>query len=330
MSLYQLTVSEVYEHDIRITDVASPLAPYTPVNHANREGTYTVGVENRGTAQLTGVKFSVNKDATRLFTSEAISTLDVSATSTLSVHGTLPAMKIGDHLADLSIKAEMNETDSYMEDNTRILPEVHVTDTVFATEQTNEFILGTGLSGQTAYFGNVYTLSERDTLTSLTVGLAQDNYYVPVDMGVAVYSLKADGKTLDKELYSKTFEREGKGGLRQIYFTPRILEPGKYYFEVRQLSMNNIGLAYELGENSSFYQNVDGTLHLMAGYGNIVVRANFGHNAKAYKKNVAVTEITKPVKTKAVLFCRNSGSHRGKYGYGSSIRHHCTLSDKGC
>lgn len=301
VSLYQLTVSEVYEHDIRITDAASPLAPYTPVNHVNKKGTYTIGVENRGTAQLTGVKVSVNKGATRLFTSEAVSTLGVSATNTLSAHGTLPAMKIGDSLADLSIKAEMNETDSYMEDNTWMLPEMHVTDTIFATEQTTEFIMGTGLSGQTAYFGNIYTLAETDTLTSLTVGLAQDDYYIPVNMGVAVYSLKADGKTIDKELYSKTFEREGKGGLRNISFTPRILEPGKYYFEVRQLSMNNIGLAYEPGGNSSFYQNVNGALYLMAGYGNIVVRANFGHNAKAYRKNVAVTEITKPVKTKALF-----------------------------
>lgn len=328
-SLYQITISEIYEHDARITGVISPLAPYMPVNHINKEGTYTVNVENRGSGKLTNVKASVGKGTEKLFASEAIPSLNASTTGVLSIYGKLPALSIGG-TTDLNVKVEMAEVDSYLEDNTWTLPTVHATDTVFATEQTEEFIYGTGLTGQTAYFGNIYTLSERDTLTSVTVGMAQDNYYMPVDMGVAVYSLKADGVTIDRELFSKTFERGGEGGLRQIAFTPRILDPGKYYFEVRQLSYNNIGLTYEIAENSTFYQNVDGTLYEMPGYGNIVVRANFGHNSQAYRKNVAVMEITKPKKTAALFssvetveaIIENSGCEAA-----SGIIVHCIVGD---
>lgn len=299
-SLYQFTLSEILEYDLRVSDVESPLAPYMPVNHLRQEGTYRVTLENRGSKSMTGIHASLNKGTERQFVTENQVTIKSSATDTLLLKGKLSNL-IPHQEITLNIDVNGNETEMYPADNVWLLPTVHLTDTVFATEHLTSFTLGTGLNGETSRFGNIYTLTETDTLTSVFVGMAKDNYYTPADMGVAVYSLKDDGTRLDRKLFSTTFERQAEGSFREIGFVPRELPAGKYYFEVQQLTYKNIGLAYEMADGSFFYQNINDTLHRIDGYGNIAVRAHFGHGANVYKKNAAVLEIVRPLKSKALF-----------------------------
>lgn len=300
IKLYQFTLSEILDYDLRITEVSTALSAYMPGNHLLNEGAYSVNIVNRGSKTMTGIKAYIKNGQEDLFSSVQTTSLDPSAADTLLLKGKLGAIETIGNM-QLNVEVHGDESDMYAVDNVYPLPSVHVTDTVFATERITAFVYGTGLNGTTANFGNVYTLTETDTLTSLSVGMAENNYYTPVDMGIAVYKMKDNGLVIDREIFSTTFERGAQGALREITFAPRILHPGKYYFEVRQLTGENIGLAYERVEESFFYQNIQDTLHLMSGYGNIVIRANFGHNAKAYKTNASAREITTPIEPKALF-----------------------------
>lgn len=300
IKLYQFTLSEILDYDLRITGVNTALSAYMPGNHLLNDGAYSVNIENRGSKTMTGIKAYIKNGQEDLFSSVQTTSLHPSAADTLLLKGKLGAIETIGNM-QLNVEVRGDESDMYAADNVYPLPSVHVTDTVFATERITAFVYGTGLNGTTANFGNVYTLTETDTLTSLSVGMAENNYYIPVDMGVAVYKMKDNGLVIDREIFSTTFERGAQGALREITFTPRILHAGKYYFEVRQLTGENIGLAYEPVEESFFYQNIQDTLHLMSGYGNIAIRANFGHNAKAYKTNASAREITTPIEPKALF-----------------------------
>lgn len=301
MGLYQFTLSEIQDYDLRIVEVNSPLSNYMPINHLKNVGNYTVNIENRGSKPMTGIKAYVSNDNEVMFSSTESISLESAAIKPLQISGSLEQLITSSHI-NLKVEVKGEQADMYPADNMQLLPSIHLTDTVFATERLTSFTNGTGVSGSTCNFGNIYTLTETDTLTSVSVGLGLDDYYsTPVNMGVAVYSLKADGVTLDRELYSTIAERGAGGALKEFSFTPRILPAGKYYFEVQQLEVNNIGLSYEIADNSFFYQNTDGILQLISGYGNIAVRANFNHRSKAYQKNATATEITTPTHSKALF-----------------------------
>lgn len=298
--LFQFTISEILDYDLRITEVNTALSAYMPAHHLLNDGNYSVNIVNRGSKTMTGIKAYIKNGQEDIFSSAQTTSLDPSAADTLLLKGKLGAIETIGNM-QLNIEVRGDEPDKYPADNVWALPPVHATDSVFATEQIRYFYYGTGLNGTTANFGNIYTLTETDTLTSISVGMAENNYYTPVDMGVAVYQLKDNGAVIDREIFSTTLERGGNGGLREITLVPRILHAGKYYFEVRQLTGENIGLAYEQVEESFFYQNIQDTLHLVSGYGNIVVRANFGQEAKTYKVNASAREITAPIEPKALF-----------------------------
>lgn len=303
LKLYQLTVSAVYDYDQRITGVSSQLASYTPLEQALAKGTYQVSVENRGSKQLTNVKATINaSNGHGTFTTATQPTLAAGDTATLSGEGTLKNLKVGDTLS-VKVLASASEKDGYDSDNSWSLggdQGINVTDTVYAFENVSEFVNGTGMSGAPISFGQIYHLAVADTLTSVTFGLAQDNYYTTSQIGVAIYEVASDGVTLSRQLFSTQLERKADGGLRTVTFPARVLQPGNYFIEIQQLGTNNIGMCYQQASGASCYQDVDGVLQAVSG-AYLVIRANFGHGAKAYKHNVTVTDITRPTKTAALF-----------------------------
>lgn len=301
--IYQVVISELYNHDIRIEKAVSPTAPYTPANHLNASATYGVTVSNRGLEAVTGVNVSVKKGDAVLATSSAAASLAKGDSVSVDVTTALTGVKVGDKIA-LSVVTDMNETDEYVADNVVELPTVLATDTVFAMENEATVETGTGAYGQPIAFGNVYTLAETDTLTSITVGLTSEYWGEATDkMGLAVYSLKDDGKVVDRQLLSLTAPRATDGVWQTFAFAPRVLPAGKYFFEVQQLSETMLGLGYVEDANGVCYQAINDTLVTTEG-AYLVIRANFGHGAKPYKNNVAVKEIASPTMQKA-LFSSN-------------------------
>lgn len=296
--IYETTISEIYDHDLRITGVESSLAPYLPETLANGKQSFSVTVENRGAKAMTNVKIGVSKDGKRIATSDATASIAPDGKAVISVDGVLDGMKKGDAI-NVSAEVEADDEDEYKDDNTKALPVVNVTDSVLAAENLEEFKLGTGANGSPISMGNVFHIAKEDVLTSVSFGLCKNTYYADDKVGVAVYSMK-DDQTIDRCLFSTTLTRGGEAGLRTVSFTPRVLPAGKYFFEVSQTTKNMLALSYESRDDAVCYQNNGGILTAAPGAA-LAIRANFDHNAKAFKKNVAVVAITKPEASSALF-----------------------------
>lgn len=298
--VYQVIISEVLPHDVRIETATNPLAAYTPANHLCGTASYGVTVSNRGAEDVTNLTVSLKNGDQTLASSEPIATLAKGDSATVSVAAALPAVKAGDTLS-LSLVAETAESDGYLADNTLTLPTVTATDTLYATENMASFEQGTGAYGSPIAFGNVYTLAEQDTLTSISVGLTSEYWGDETDeLGLAVYSIQDDGKTIGRQLLDATYVRGNEGGLQTYSFPARVLPAGKYFVEVSQLGETMLGVSYEESSDGVCYQAVDGELQTVKG-AFLAIRANFANDARAFKKNVAVTAITKPAKTTALF-----------------------------
>lgn len=298
--IYNVTISEVLPHDVCIESAVSPLAACTPASHLTGTATYTAKLTNRGQESLSNVVVSLKKGTQTLAASAPVATLAAGDSATVAIEAALQGVKAGDNIS-LTLEAAAAETDDYAADNVLTLPTVLATDTVFATESLTEFELGTGAYSSTIAFGNVYTLAQTDTLTSVSVGLTSEYWGNEGDkLGIALYSLKDDGQTIDRQLLNETYERSLEGGLVTYTFAPRVLPAGKYFVEVAQLETTMLGVAYTEDANGICYQAIDGVLQSTPG-AFLAIRANFAEGAKAYKKNVAVRAITKPTQPSALF-----------------------------
>ncbi len=301
LAVYSITVSGIFDNDLRAIEAQTALAAQTPAEQYNAEGDYSLLVENRGTAAINGITTSMSVGDAKCFESVANISILPGDTALVTARGTMPKGNVGDVVKGARLNAAI-DGEKYAADNGIGFGDVLLTDYVFATESMTKIESGIGLSWQTAKFGNVYTLNTADTLTSVTIGLAADEWYTEHNIGVNVYSLKTDGRTIDRKLWGTTTERGAAGGLRTFSFPARLLPAGRYFVEVDQITPNNVGVGNDANDlDAVFYQSDGDSLYTITGAGSILVRANFGHDGKVYKRNVALEEFTSPVKTKGLL-----------------------------
>ncbi len=303
---YSISMTGIYEHDLKAVEAHTALAAYTPAEQYNSTGTYAMTVENRGTETINKVRLSVGAGDGQWFGGERTADIAPGGKALLGIQGTMRRAAAGDVVKGLFMKADI-ENEMYDGDNRIYFEDVTVTDSVFATEHITDFTYGTGLSAKTAKFGNVYTLNAADTLTSVTLGLAADEYYNKRDIGVAVYMLGKDGHKIGRKLFSTTTERGAEGGLRTFGFAPRLLQPGSYYVEVEQITADNVGIATDPNNTeSSFYQSDGDSLYTITATGPIALRMNFGHGAAIHTKDIALRKFTAPVKDEALYNSNDS------------------------
>lgn len=286
-------ISKVEDYDLRITDIETPLARYIPIAQTRGECEFVVNVENRGAKEMTGAKVMLYNGADLIATSEAGS-IQPAEIKPFSIKTTLPSVEVGGTYA-ISAKVECDIADSYIEDNTLSLPAANVTQTTFATENIEDLTYGTGSWGKPLGIGNVFRLSSADELASVTIGFAntEESEQASEIVAVAVYQLNQD-YSINYQLARKELER-GMGGIINVDFDPMKLNPGLYFFEVQQLSSNNMGLAYEQGVGLYCWQNIDGELTKTNG-ATLLIRAEFPEDAVVYETDGAVMEFTTPTK----------------------------------
>ena len=306
LNLYYINVSGIYNRDLKATEARTPIAAYMPVEQWNSKGKYAVSVENRGTEAVANVTTSMNIGDKKCFASDQTINLNPGDTATVLTEGTMPKHNIGDVIKGAYIAVDA-AGEKYAADNRIEFEDIMLTDTVFATENIDEFIKGIGMSYQTAKFGNVYTLNAADTLTSVTLGLAADEYYVERNIGISVYTVGEDGHSIGRKLFSTVTERGSEGGLRTFSFAPRVLKAGSYYVEADQMTTDNIGISNDPDDKQAvFYQSDGQKLYPITGSGSIALRMNFGHNATAYEKNISLTKFTAPLKDKGLYGAADS------------------------
>lgn len=301
LNVYYINISGVYDYDLRAVETRTAMAAYTPAEQYNSRGRYAMTVENRGTKNIEKVNIAMGIGADKCFAQDVNTNIAPGESTTLTIEGTMPASKPGDVIKGAKIVADV-EGEKYSDDNFIEFDDIEVTDTVFATENVKEFVKGIGLSNMTAKFGNVYTLNTADTLTSVTIGLAEDPAYKPRNIGISVYALSDDGHTVGRSLLDIVTERGAKGGLRTFTFSPRLLPAGNYYVEAYQTTFENMGMAYdETDTKGVFYQSDGMNLFAIKGSGAIALRMNFGHGAELSENDAHIKAFTLPLKDKALF-----------------------------
>ena len=299
--LGEMTLSELLANDLRLCSVEAPMSMYTPQSQLEGDIVFVAEINNRGTEPMTGVKASLMLDGETIATSEPLSSIAMDETVFVPVKATLTRPTVGDVL-QFAMSVTSDIQDAYEGDNIYTLAKVNVTDTLYASEGVETIEDATGQYGEGLYIGNVYELSVADVLSSVTLGWGdvydESEPVVTDKVGLAVYRLN-DDMTIDRQLYLTEFER-GLGGFVTYRVDPIKMQPGKYYIEVQQLCSNNMGIGASISPENYCYQNVDGVLTKVSGAG-LIIRANFGHDAVAYDKDVAVVSMVTPVK-KSTLF----------------------------
>ncbi len=301
LELGELTISEYLPYDLRLLDVRSPLTTYTPQVQFSDEMTLHAVVVNRGAETMPDVRASLYMGNDLLATSSK--GLDIASNDTIEVPVTVqfPTPAIGD-LFNLTLHVNGTVNDDYDDDNRYVMSTIEVTDTIYANENNASATSGLGMMGDQLFIGNIYELAVADALTSVSVAWA--NVQDPTDpvvvmpVALAIYEVN-DDMTVGRQLYFNESQR-GMGGWQNYDFAPMQLNPGRYYFEVQQLGIYNMGIGSVSSNSKCCYQNVEGTLRQVPG-GTLMIRANFANDAVIYNNDAGVVEFIYPRK-KATLY----------------------------
>ncbi|MDR2556445.1 MAG: T9SS type A sorting domain-containing protein, partial [Bacteroidales bacterium] len=191
----------------------------------------------------------------------------------------LLGVELTEHFAgdvNISITAAIaGNDDDVPGDNTVSIVKI-ISDSTFAFDNTNsDLFMGFGTSAQVRV-GIIYELSIPDTLTSVNVGFCPSDY--DVNFGLAVYPVM-DNLTVGNAYFS--VQPRNVSGASHAYSVPQtILQPGRYFFEVRDLYQNSFYLASDADAKGHFYAKEASSLQLIKiedqGLGYIHVRPNFG------------------------------------------------------
>lgn len=314
LRLNEITISEVKPYDIRISDVVSPLSSYMPESQVEGEWKYYATVENRGSEPMTGIKVYALIDGETLSASEGTFDLEAGQSAVAELKMEMQKRNAGESFV-VSLMADGKFEDEYKADNEFILPAVAVTEETRAFENISAPEYGTGANGMTLAVGNVYTFNHNADITSILVGLAPADEEMPnatADIAFNIYSLN-DDLSIDRRIYSETRQR-GAGGMINVDVDDMRLSPGSYYFEIEQLSVYNMGLAYDPEHTGVCYVRTEDGLAKSENYA-LCIRAIFGKDANVRATDAATIKFTAPTYTKGLYgdkadvaaLVRNSG-----------------------
>ncbi len=293
--LNEILISEILPNDLRINSVYAPVSPYMPASQLGHESRFEAEVENRGSEPVSGVSVSMLLDGEVVSVSDASVTVAPGEKASVAVNAPLPEKQPGEKLS-ISFEVAGDVADGCPADNVYALADVNVTDTSRGVENIRQLEYGTGGSGWTLAVGNMYGFSAPADLTSVTVGLCEtdeNNLSVTGEIALNIYTVGAD-RSLGRLVYTEKRVR-GLGGFMVFDLPDMRLEPGEYYFEVEQLSVYNMGLAYFPDQRSICYQRIGDELFEVTESGcALCIRAEFGHDAKVYAKDAWTRNISSP------------------------------------
>ncbi|MBC8593671.1 choice-of-anchor J domain-containing protein [Oscillospiraceae bacterium N12] len=287
LSVFEVYLERVADHDLRLESfIPLTLSAQIPAKQLKGVHSFTASVLNHGATIEQNVKVEVKDGDEWSVNSDVIDQLKPEVKQTMFMQSELPEWKKGSDV-NLHVMA-LADGDAKSEE---LVYSFAVSDTVFAQDRVTEYKNGVGAKLPIS-FGNVFTLVEKDTLTSMSVGFTNVAQDIPVD--IAVYQVDEKNRIISTIL-KQSVVRPQKAGLYTYSLPTRLLNPGSYYFEISQKGDDNILVACDSRENESFYATLNDSLVQIGNYGNIMVRANFAHNAVVYDYDVAVDKITQPL-----------------------------------
>jgi hypothetical protein len=280
LSIFNTSLFETPEHDIRINRIESPgsLARQTPKYQVDGNKTFNAVIENRGLSAENGaIELQVNDKAASVdFNFAAVREIK---TIPVTMDMTLPT---GTY--DLQFAATIGSSDASPDDNLVEITKI-VSDSTYVWDSIDYFIGGVGADAERVGLGLIYELEKEDVLTSINLGFYDYGY--ADNIGIAVYPV-SDDLVLGLPLFTPQIYKRITGSSITFDVPDTELEPGKYYFEVQQVDGININIAYDLDRRGYFCLNehlgqFGAKLEYLSGeeyqYGYIHIRPNFGKNA---------------------------------------------------
>ncbi len=288
-----LSLTQVKKHDVSLVEPISHYALCTPINHFGSNG-FSAKVKNVGLDTVTNVHLVVSENSQVIGISDTVEMLTSGITSKpLSANINFTPQALGNYTFNLEVQTSEQDEDT----TNNIVSFTHtLTDTTFATDR-NLLAGSIGSNEGAITFGNIYTLNEKDTLTSVTLGFKDISS--DLNFEIAVYQVINDSIVSEVLSVPAVRTMNMEYSLQTFAFNPRILETGRYLIAVRQLTYENIAIDIDGNTEGYFFLVYDKNKYekYYSSAGNIAIRANFGHNPTLINQDAAVTSIVQPFNT---------------------------------
>ena len=271
LELASTSLTDLSEHDFKIQNIEHAFSPrMIPAYQLEGENKFTAVLQNRGkVANESGIVKLLHNNNELAFQEFAFTEKEQIINVDLKpILGTFSP----NSTTNIEIKASISNG---LSKEWKILKTV--SDSTFASDN-----IDTGFEAGIGFYvpgslGMIYELTKTDIVTSVTVGLyeifnGQDSYII-----LAAYKVNENfelGKMLFEKKYLRTIGNNAKGITFDVPDTE--LQPGKYYFEVRQLDDIGIAVALDFDPDGYHYWYRNNELIRFSDYGSIHLRPNFG------------------------------------------------------
>ncbi len=293
LEITNVTISTNPDYDIRVSSsTMKPRYTQIPVEHLSASSSITATIENTGNADVTNAGLTIyGKNGLVEAASERAS---LQSTKSNTFNFTIPIVgySAGDQ-AQLSLKAEMDQTDAYSVDNSYNY-NFAVTDSVMSIDNVTT-ITDEGMGGTIpANLGSIFTIAKADTLTSVTIGWGVRSKAANTAIKLALYSIDRSTDRVVKKFYEIDANRSATSSYVNYTLPARYLYPGEYYLEIQQLDSTYIGIATDWVNGEICQRDKYNNLTYISHYGQLAIRPNFGHNSIVMRYDVSVKSINKP------------------------------------
>ena len=263
------------EHDFKLKKVeaAGSFARLTPKYQFEGEKTFIATLSNKGTtANESGeIKLFVNGED---YLTKTFAFSEIGETKQIELKPVFEDVSEGE--LELEFEASISTGLSQYFEIYKA-----VSDSTFAFDNIEDnFFDGIGLNVPGG-FGNIYELQKEDVLTSINIGFFEIPSIADKEIIIAVYKVN-DNYDLGSMIFEEKHVRTAGNNMEGITFdvNDKLLQPGKYFFEIRQLDNVNIAIAYdnEWWGDGHVWVNIpaQGVWGAEDGFGYLHFRPNFG------------------------------------------------------
>jgi hypothetical protein len=290
LCIFGATVEIAPEHDFRMVGVdIGFFARLTPHYQATGEKTFTAVLQNAGKTEnesgIIKVFCNNNEVAHKNFTFSSLG-----ETTAVDLNPVFESVNLGQ--LKINFFATISESINKETELLKI-----VSDSTFAHDNIDtDFFDGIGFYVPGGGMGNIFELTRTDVLTSITIGFYECPDAANEDIEIAVYSVNNNyelGSIIFEQRFARGAGDNTKGTVFDLPDTE--LQPGKYFFEVRQLGEPNMSIAFddEIDGHVWIYIPDRNVWYADSDYGYIHVRPNFSLNAVGISsKNAVPNQLT--------------------------------------
>lgn len=295
MGVKDVSISEISAYDARMLSFTG-LPSILPADQRNGAHPASIRLENYGYETIAKASVSVLANGTEIGKVE-INGWEPDTVKTVNIAVNLASLAPGEKTELTATVTIEGQQDATPQDNSLDWL-MEVSDEVMAYDLADEESYqryGVGSYMTEIGAGIPFTISQKDTLTGMSVGWSE--MYEDMSVTLLIYKWDAEKNELGEVLLNETVRRGTEAGQREYSITPRLLEPGSYMFGVKQQSSKSFGLISDYAPQGFMYIITNNPITVQSNVGTPTIRAIFGHDGKLLARDLGVSEISQPKET---------------------------------